>query len=352
MARIIFHTEEPLGVRFAYSPLLELTISYFILGRNIYQSLYSEWMQEAVQAINGQSYPLMDSLILNVDNTGGTIPRGTYIPDFLTPTPNSAITDIEATFDALRATDITIIQHHVQQLIQAKGETELRCYFLAYPAEAREALILELRDYWQRALVHHWSAMVSVLENDILHRSRLLTLDGADSLLPTISQNINYEQGAITFDLSKPKLKQAEAAHRQPNLVKHMAVSDDTLDLYTPAVRFVPVIFAGYTIFHQLSDPMIIYKPRGTGLWHTNLPDPEEALITTVGAGKARILLALATSQSTGELARNLSLTAGAVSQQLSKLNSAGLVTSHRNGKRMYYRLTARGQQLVALFVG
>lgn len=352
MARIIFHTEESLGVRFAYSPLLELTVSYFILGRHIYRSLYGEWMEEATQAINGQSYPFMDSLILNLDKTGGTGHYNTYIPDFLTPTPNSAIADIEATFDALRATDINVIQHHVQQLIQAKGETELRCYFLAYPAEAREALISELRDYWQRALAHHWSAMVSVLENDILHRSRLLTLDGAASLLPTISENISYEQGAITFDLSKHKLEQAEVAHRQSNPGHRATVADDTLDLHTPAVRFVPVIFAGYTIFHQLSDPMIIYKPRGTGLWHTSLPDPEDALITTIGAGKARILLALATPQSTGELARNLSLTAGAVSQQLSKLNSAGLVTSHRNGKRVYYRLTARGQQLVALFVG
>jgi DNA-binding MarR family transcriptional regulator len=49
-------------------------------------------------------------------------------------------------------------------------------------------------------------------------------------------------------------------------------------------------------------------------------------------------------------MAHRLSLTSGAISQQLDRLKRAGLVESHRSGKRVYYRLTRRGEDLIALF--
>ncbi|MEL6408527.1 MAG: helix-turn-helix domain-containing protein [Chloroflexota bacterium] len=354
MGQIIFHTQDSVGMRFAYSPLLELTISYFMLGRDQNRSLYGQWMEEARIACQGQSYPLMDSLILDMDvGNVETRERQTYIPDFLTPAPKQAISSIEQAIENLRATDTALIQRDMQQLIWSKGETDLRCYFLAHPHEALEALITELTDYWERALAHHWSAMVSVLENDILQRSRTLTLEGIAVTLPAINEQFSYQDGAIVFELSKPKLKHVVGAYSRKAPVQLKEEAEKTLELWSEAVRFVPVIFAGHRLFHQVTDvedPMIIYKPFGSGLWHYEEHDPEEALITTVGAGKARLLMALGTPQSTGELARALSLTAGAVSQQLGKLSSAGLVASHRSGKRVYYRLTARGMQLVALF--
>jgi DNA-binding transcriptional ArsR family regulator len=70
----------------------------------------------------------------------------------------------------------------------------------------------------------------------------------------------------------------------------------------------------------------------------------------TLGAGKARLILALDSPLSTGELAHKLAVTAGAVSQQLGKLHQAGLVESHRSGKHVFYRLSERGHKLVDLF--
>ncbi len=45
-----------------------------------------------------------------------------------------------------------------------------------------------------------------------------------------------------------------------------------------------------------------------------------------------------------------LGLTAGAVSQHLGRLKEAGLVEPLRQGRRVFYRLTSRGEQLVGLF--
>ena len=97
--------------------------------------------------------------------------------------------------------------------------------------------------------------------------------------------------------------------------------------------------------------PMLIYGARGGGLWYREeVPDPEEPLTLTLGAAKAKLLLTLKQPAHTAELAQKLSVTAGAVSQQLGRLHEAGLVESHRSSSRVYYRLTARGEKLIAVF--
>jgi DNA-binding transcriptional ArsR family regulator len=69
-----------------------------------------------------------------------------------------------------------------------------------------------------------------------------------------------------------------------------------------------------------------------------------------LGAGRARVLETLRTPASTGEIAQKLGVSSGAVSQILSRLAQADLVESHRVGKRVYYHLTRRGEELIVLF--
>lgn len=348
MLRLNLPKEALTSLRFTYSPLVELTVSYRVLRSSREAGIYLTWLEDARQAISDIEFPYMDNLIApwHSDKSGKAVPSG-YIPDFLTPTPEQSIYDIEQEFERLRNLDIRIVQACIQELIAIVGENDLLCNFLAYPHEGLEALILELREYWQRTLAHHWHRMVAVLENDILYHSRILTLEGIESLLPTVDRLLAYDAGAITFDWSHHASKAAykkEAGIQKP---------DKILDLASEKFHLVPVIFAANAIYFQVTDawqPMILYTPRGAGLWNYQTPEPSEALELVVGAGKSRILIALETPFSTGELARKLSLTAGAVSQQLGKLHQAGLVESHRSGKHVFYRLSQRGTQLVNLF--
>ena len=52
----------------------------------------------------------------------------------------------------------------------------------------------------------------------------------------------------------------------------------------------------------------------------------------------------------TTELARQLDFAPAAVSAHLSRLKDAGLVEPHRNGKRVYYRLSCAGESLLEIF--
>lgn len=353
MLRFNLQNESLANLRFAYSPLLELTISYRVLRGDWLRATYWRWIEEARNAIHDSPLPYMDALISTghiVEGFKKGVPKG-YIPDFLTPTPTQPMTNIEDEFERLLNLPDDLVCQCIQVMIEMTQPTEILCEFLAYPSEAMQALVLELREYWQRTLAHHWNRMIAVLENDILYHSRVLTLNGLETLFPTIDAKISYDAGSILLGMCPGSCDLAiEKGKHFPNFKVRDKVE---VDITSDTFHLVPVIFAANGIYFQVADPwepMILYTPRGAGLWNYDIPEPSEALELTLGAGKSRILLALTTPYNTGELAQRLSLTAGAVSQQLGKLNQAGLVEAHRSGKHVFYRLSKRGAQLVDLF--
>lgn len=338
-------TDDVIRLRFAYRPLTELTLSYRVLRSPWQHGLYWRWKDEAHRAIHDLELPYMDALIIEQGYKAkgcGPVPSG-YVPDFLTPTPHAPITNIEIDLEHLAATPADLVQEGIWQLMEFVDDHPAYEHFLAHPHEALQILIAEMRLYWQRALAHHWRRMQSVLENDILHYSRLLTLQGTDALFSELDEALLYANGVLSVHYSSKNHPTKPTKTRDL-----LSFSEDNRLLH-----LVPLIFAANTVYHQVNapwEPMILYTPRGVGLWNYETPAADAALEITLGTGKARLLQALASPANTSELAHSLSLTAGAVSQQLKRLHQAGLVESHRSGKRVYYRLTQRGEQLLLLF--
>jgi DNA-binding transcriptional ArsR family regulator len=95
---------------------------------------------------------------------------------------------------------------------------------------------------------------------------------------------------------------------------------------------------------------MLAYGIRGGGLWYQAASHPNESLELALGTGRARVLQLLMTPSSNQEVAHKAQITASAASQQLLRLTKAGLVEPHRSGKWVYYYLTERGENLLALF--
>jgi DNA-binding transcriptional ArsR family regulator len=312
-------------LRFAYRPLVEIPFSYRVLISPEYQSPHRRWVEDAYRALHDVDLPHLNALIA---------PHG-FIPDFLTPTPLANGSDIEADFEQVLATPDPVIRQNVQWLIQDIGESEMRLYFIAHPREAVRKLVEELRIYWQRTLALSWSKMRTILEGDILYRGRLMALDGADHLIPDLHHSIAYSNNQI--DIS-PTCNHAHCPHE--------------VSLCGDGIQLVPMIFNGAGRAIQITPgwhPMIGYTARGIGLYQreTRASKPLELAL---GAGRASVLQSLTMPASTGELAQRLMVTSGAVSQHLKRLMWAGLVESHRSGKRIYYRLTKRGVDLIALF--
>ena len=92
----------------------------------------------------------------------------------------------------------------------------------------------------------------------------------------------------------------------------------------------------------------MIYPARGVGmLWDQDALAPPDALAKLLGRNRAAVLLALDSPRSTSELAGLLGVTGGGVSQQLSVLTQAGLVTRQRVRRHVLYLRTSGGDTLV-----
>ena len=118
-------------------------------------------------------------------------------------------------------------------------------------------------------------------------------------------------------------------------------------------ILLVPVAFAWpdvYVISDAPWQPTLVYAARGVArLWESEPPGMGEAIEAALGPGRARVLKSLAVP-STTELARAMGVSAGTVSQHLSRLRRAGLVEPHRRGRSVYYRLSPGGESLLDLF--
>lgn len=317
-------------LRFSVSPLIELTFSYALLHKPAHHGLHPRWVEAVNQNLWNLDFPYMAAVV----------PLKHYLADFVTPTPTADHSDIETEFRRVQATPPQIVRNNIEYIIELDGETETRRHFLAYPDEALFCLTEELRLFWERALSLYWSRIETVLENDILYRARQQALEGAEMMVNNLGDDLRYQ--ARTLEILK---------HCAPTQICHYLTT-----LGGTGIRLVPTVFKDALVSWQTApewEPMIIYGARGAGLWYsTGLPEPEGALRAVFGDARAALLQALNMPGHTSELAQRLGITSGAVSQQLAKLNEAGLVESHRSGYHVYYRLSHRGAQLMALFAG
>lgn len=325
MAILHITSDDLARLRFAYRPLVEIPFSYRVMINPEYQSPHRRWVEETQRALHDVELPYLDALVTQ---------RG-FIPDFLTPTPITNLVELEDDLNEVLATPDSVIRQQVQWLIDDVGESEMRRFYLAYPHEALQCLVEDMRLYWQRALAESWSRMISVLEGDILYHGRLLALEGVESLLPDLHPSITYRPGSI---------------HLAPtfNPAPHCPCA---VHLHGEGIQLVPIIFniAGRTWKATPQwRPMIGYNARGVGSnRETRAAKPLERAL---GAARAAVLQMVATPASTGEIARTLGITSSGVSEHLKRLTQAGLVEPHRSGKRVYYQLTRRGEELIALF--
>jgi DNA-binding transcriptional ArsR family regulator len=94
----------------------------------------------------------------------------------------------------------------------------------------------------------------------------------------------------------------------------------------------------------------LVYPARGVAA-HTSPPNAD-ALSFLLGPGRARVVAELVRPATSTQLAVALDLSLGTVSGHLAVLRDAGVVVGARVGRGVLYRLTDRGEALIALLDG
>jgi DNA-binding transcriptional ArsR family regulator len=311
-------------IRFACSPLWEAVLSYLVLQSPSSSTLQIPWVAAARQTLRGVDLSPLDALLG---------PNPVDFPDFLTPTPTSPMPEFATELELLRATPATVLRDEILSLSRNCASPPANLHrFLEAPDHALTQLVETLARYWDRALAMHWPQIQQLLEADILGHAQRLAFSGPEALFAGLHPAVHYRDGVL------------EVGKRLP--VREMALDGRGLLL-------VPVTFAWpnvYVIAEPPWPPALLYSPRGVANLWSSAPPPPDALRHLVGDGRARVLSTLVIPRTTTEIARQLGLTAGAISQHLARLQCAGVIAPQRSGRRVYYGLTARGSSLIDQF--
>lgn len=331
MITIPLSTEDLTKVRFAPSQLWETVASFGVLlhqGRN---SVHAPWLLRARRVLAGADFsPLVAAMCV----------AGHY-PDFLSPRPTSASATFADELERLRYTPAEVVFDQVSCLVWQEKERLGRLRpeqetllggLLLDPEGAVGRLTDALSRYHALAVAPHWCRIREHLEGDVMRRGRTLALGGVEMLLFDLNPKVAYDENAIELDMPY----------------------EATVGTMGDGVTLVPSAFSWPTVSilaHPHSEPALAYAPRGVAnLWRSAPPPEGTALEAALGAGRASVLGALLVPRTTTELAGDLGRSPGAVSAHLSRLKAAGLVGSHRRGKRVYYSLSGAGEALLEVF--
>ncbi|MET0234829.1 MAG: DUF5937 family protein [Kibdelosporangium sp.] len=310
MIEVVLSDSDLAGVRFAVSPLNEVTLSLRALHDPGRYPLHLRWLRRLLDL-----RPEPDTAVLRaLPNSRG------WTPDFLSPRPESPFTRFEDEFAALRRTPSETIQRDLEA-VHGKVPTVLNDHDRIFEA---------LDDYWQRAFASSWDRMRTTLQADIVHRGRLMAQAGLGTMLTGISDRISFDSPVVRIRIHGIPPARIEANGAGLTLMPSLFV------LHTA----IPVDFT--------APPMLIYTARGVGtVWETRLAPSSAALAGILGQVRAGLLTELAEPQSSTDIARRTGVTTSAVNQHLRALRDAGLLSSYRHGRSILYVRTELGDALV-----
>jgi hypothetical protein len=321
MVDMRFDIESISGVRFGVSPMFEMMLSVRALRDPAAAPLHLPWVEDARRlTADLELEPLL--LLLR---------RGAYMPDFLNPPPAGPTAELEDELEVMLATPAAQIRAEVTRCYEDTALPPALERFLSRPRTAMRALAELLSTYWELVLVAHWPRMKSLLEHDILYRSRQLADGGTRELFADLDPSITWQDdGVLRID-------------RQ--------CANPVVQLDERGLLLLPSAFAWPKVALVTAppwQPTVAYPARGVGmLWEPERPAPPDALSRLLGSGRASVLSALDRPRSTTDLARALKISPGGVSQHLSVLYSAGLVSRHRDRRVVLYLRSQSGEALM-----
>ncbi|MFH8365507.1 DUF5937 family protein [Streptomyces sp. NPDC018031] len=320
-----FGPKDLLRCRFAVSPLGQTHEAVRMLRRPERHGYHLPWLRRIRDALRG----------LDLSELWALMPSPGYTPDFLGPPPEVPCPSFEDELARLRASDPQAARVELARSLatapDAPGAPLVRA-MLADPERAIRRLADVTERAWTALVAPDWPRLRDLLEADIAFRSRQLAGGGLERLFEDLRPAMTWADGRLTV--------------RTTGNVPPFQRLDGRGLLLLPSAFVWPDVVSGFAPPWQ---PTVIYPVRGIGgLWQRSSPGAPDALIRLLGASRAAILSGLTEPASTTALAQRHGLAASSVSEHLSVLRGAGLLTARRQGRQVLYERTPLGVTLAA----
>lgn len=344
MLTITFTVADLARTRLAMSPLCEVVASVRLLKSPRPHPFHSRWARTTRERLAGIELDLLFDLV---------DPSVWYLADFLTPPPNSPLPDLEADLGTLRRVspdqvraDLDVLAYARRRPLGSLAEAQLPPRLrrprpgelpsagvdelYADPVDGIARLADQVAAYWELAIAPYWGRIRALLDSDLLYRGRRLGQAGPAGLFEDLADGVRWRDGALSI--------------RHRRFHGERTLSGEGL-LLTPSAFVWPTVYSSTIPPWQ---PTLTYPARGTAtVWDESARPTPVGLAAVIGKSRADLLNHLDTPRSTTELATRTGLTPGGVSQHLSTLRSAGLVTRHRTGRTVMYARTTAADSLI-----
>ncbi|MEV0176961.1 DUF5937 family protein [Streptomyces sp. NPDC050803] len=323
LAELAFSASDLAQMRFAVSPMWEVVTSFRLLASGAAHPVHRGWTE--------QVRPRVAAAGLDQGWLAELIPPAGYLPDFLNPAPDRPAPAIAEELAAIAAVPEDRIRHDLDHLSGHLGARGPRLRTLYADPGARIGKVAEeIEAYWELALAPYWARIRSVLDADVFHRARQVAEHGAGHLFNDLHESVSWNDNALRL------------LRRRRGLTRQAAGS---------GLLLIPSAFAWPGLLsrvRQPEPPQLAYPARGVGaLWESRPVLRSDALAAVLGRSRTLLLAELQAPASTAELAARTGLSPAAVSQQLTAMRDAGLVSAHRAGRFVLYARTSVAESLL-----
>ena len=318
---ITFRITDPASCRWAISPLRETLSAVRLLSDPHRQGYHQPWLRAVATALDE----------LDLTPLRQVMPRTTYSPDFLTPAPPGPTARFEDELALVARTPPKQVRAELSRCMREQHGRRLPPPAQALanqPVSSRNLLANTLAACWEQLIFPWWQRIRDVLAGDIAYRTRQLADGGLAAVLTDLHPKIRWQHPTLVVDIASTGFRDVESG-----------------------LALMPSVFEWPSVGVTMDRPWlptIDYPARGiAALWEPRT-DPPAALARLLGQTRAILLAALTEPTSTTALARRCALPNSTVSEHLTVLRDAGLVTTHRTGRYLQHTRTPLGTQLTA----
>ncbi|WP_406422096.1 winged helix-turn-helix domain-containing protein [Streptomyces sp. NBC_00873] len=314
-----FDESDLLRCRFALSPLWETQQAVRTLLRPGRHGYHEPWLRRIRSAAAG----------LDLGPLWSLMPESGHNPDFLSLPPLGPYASFEEEIAGVRAIGPELVREDLAltlACVPGALDSPAGRAILDDPARAQRELSALLEQAWRVLVEPDWPRLRALLEADIAYHSRRLAAVGFARLLGELSPQLSWADSTLTLVGMRGR---------------HSRVLGGQGLVLMPSVFAWPDVVSGYEPPYQ---PAVIYPARGIGgLWTEPAGRTPQTLARLLGRARADILCMLDEPAGTSALAHRLGLAPSSVSEHLSVLRAAGLLTSRRYGHQVLYERTPLG---------
>nr|WP_308014088.1 DUF5937 family protein [Streptantibioticus parmotrematis] len=324
MAELAFSARDVARVRFAVSPLWQVGSSVRMLASGAVDPVHRRWLE--------QVRPRVAAAGLGEGWLADLVPPTGYVPDFLNPAPTGPAPTLAQELAAVVASPACRVRRDLDHFGHHRGGIGARLRSLhADPRTGLARVAQEIETYWELALAPYWARIRTVLEADVLHRARQVSQYGVGHLLDELHPQVSWSDDVLRLVRSRRFLSRETAG---------------------AGLLLVPSAFKGPGLSTRIAPPdppQLAYRARGTGtLWERRTATGTAATAAVLGRTRTLLLTELETPATTTRLAQRTGISKAGVSQNLTALRDAGLVTAHRAGRSVLYARTSVAESLLA----